>query len=466
MFLSFLDDYLMFFIILGGLLLVLVVGYIIYSRPSKVREDTNRTNKAGQKIKTEKPVVNIEKNANKPIKEDKKIEEEKQPVTLKKDSNEVVDDQKTSENIKKQDNAEIEKPTNETIIEKETLTEKEAFKEKEPAKVITKTEVKKVVSEPEIELVSDFSEEQVALALEALKKKEADKKNTNLKGESSEPMSPEDEVAAALATIERKSSEKKTKPEEKALESLTPEQQVAAQLAALEKKATNKKSTTFNEKKSNVVSPEDAVAAALAALKNKSTSSKNSKSVEEKVEQPIEQPIELPVEQPAEFESGEDEIDATLNALLEKKADDENTGISKENSIKKRKLVDDIKRIQVDKEIVNDFKEVDKIIEKQTKEEPKVIEPKVIEPKVIEPKVIEPKEKPKPPKKKKNLGRYHVLYRKEDNKWYVKREGTEKIVKVLETQREAIAFATIKSINQNTTMVIHKRDGKIRKTSY
>ncbi|XFA99267.1 DUF2188 domain-containing protein [Candidatus Izemoplasma sp. B36] len=71
-----------------------------------------------------------------------------------------------------------------------------------------------------------------------------------------------------------------------------------------------------------------------------------------------------------------------------------------------------------------------------------------------------------PPKKKTELGRYHVLFRKEDNMWYVKREGSDKIVKVLHTQKEAIAFATIKSITQKTSMVIHKRDGKIRKQTY
>lgn len=66
----------------------------------------------------------------------------------------------------------------------------------------------------------------------------------------------------------------------------------------------------------------------------------------------------------------------------------------------------------------------------------------------------------------KELGKYHVLYRKEDSAWYIKREGSEKITKVLPTQKEAIAFATIKAINQKTSVVIHKRDGKIRKQTY
>ncbi|MGD9761206.1 MAG: DUF2188 domain-containing protein [Candidatus Izemoplasmatales bacterium] len=66
----------------------------------------------------------------------------------------------------------------------------------------------------------------------------------------------------------------------------------------------------------------------------------------------------------------------------------------------------------------------------------------------------------------KELGKYHVLYRKDDNKWYIKREGSDKILRVLETQAEAIAWATIKALNQDSAIVIHKRDGKIRKQNY
>ncbi len=67
---------------------------------------------------------------------------------------------------------------------------------------------------------------------------------------------------------------------------------------------------------------------------------------------------------------------------------------------------------------------------------------------------------------KDELGRYHILYRRDDKKWYIKREGSDKIIRVLETQKEAIAYATIKAINQDTTIVIHKKDGKIRKQNY
>ncbi len=70
---------------------------------------------------------------------------------------------------------------------------------------------------------------------------------------------------------------------------------------------------------------------------------------------------------------------------------------------------------------------------------------------------------PSSSKAKRPLGKYHVLYRKEDHQWFVKREGSGRILRVLPTQKEAIAYATIKAITQNTGFVIHKQDGKIKK---
>ncbi|MBU1144282.1 MAG: DUF2188 domain-containing protein [Firmicutes bacterium] len=67
---------------------------------------------------------------------------------------------------------------------------------------------------------------------------------------------------------------------------------------------------------------------------------------------------------------------------------------------------------------------------------------------------------------KKKLGKYHVLFQKNEQNWCVKREGSTKILRVLETQNEAIAWATIKSIGQNTTFIVHRKDGKIRKQNY
>jgi len=61
--------------------------------------------------------------------------------------------------------------------------------------------------------------------------------------------------------------------------------------------------------------------------------------------------------------------------------------------------------------------------------------------------------------------RYHVLYLKEQKKWFVKREGNDQILKIFETQKEGIAFATIKSLENETSVVVHRRDGIIRKYS-
>jgi len=67
-----------------------------------------------------------------------------------------------------------------------------------------------------------------------------------------------------------------------------------------------------------------------------------------------------------------------------------------------------------------------------------------------------------PPKPKKPLGKYHVMFRP-DGKWIVKREGSTQILRVLETQREAISWATIKALTLDVGIVIHQKDGKIRK---
>lgn len=92
----------------------------------------------------------------------------------------------------------------------------------------------------------------------------------------------------------------------------------------------------------------------------------------------------------------------------------------------------------------------------QEEEEPEVIEEEEEE---LIPEVL-------PETETKNLGRYHIIYRQKDGMWIIKREGSDKVIRVLHTQEEAIAYATIKAISQDTTYIIHKRDGKIRKTRY
>jgi len=107
------------------------------------------------------------------------------------------------------------------------------------------------------------------------------------------------------------------------------------------------------------------------------------------------------------------------------------------------------------------LEELEQQAEKETAEE----EAKTLEP-VEEVSQVVSSDKTKEKEEIKELGKYHVLYRKDDNKWYIKREGSDKILRVLETQAEAIAWATIKALNQDTAIVIHKRDGKIRKQNY
>ncbi len=80
-----------------------------------------------------------------------------------------------------------------------------------------------------------------------------------------------------------------------------------------------------------------------------------------------------------------------------------------------------------------------------------------VEPRVIKVDTLTPKPKKKLPPK------YHVLYRQTDNTWYVKVEGSESIIATLETQREAISFATIKALKSDSVVIVHRKDGKIRK---
>lgn len=68
---------------------------------------------------------------------------------------------------------------------------------------------------------------------------------------------------------------------------------------------------------------------------------------------------------------------------------------------------------------------------------------------------------------KKKYGRvYHISKRKSDGKWQVKFGGSDKVIKLFETQAEAIAFAKDLGARNEHGIVIHKTDGKIRKQKY
>ena len=60
---------------------------------------------------------------------------------------------------------------------------------------------------------------------------------------------------------------------------------------------------------------------------------------------------------------------------------------------------------------------------------------------------------------------YHVAKRP-DGKWQVKFAGGEKAIKLFGTQAEAIAYAKKLAVNQEGSISIHKKDGKLRKQKY
>lgn len=58
---------------------------------------------------------------------------------------------------------------------------------------------------------------------------------------------------------------------------------------------------------------------------------------------------------------------------------------------------------------------------------------------------------------------YHVSQRKELNKWQVKGAGSEKALKLFDTQKEAIEYANQLSANNGAAVRVHSRAGKMRK---
>lgn len=67
--------------------------------------------------------------------------------------------------------------------------------------------------------------------------------------------------------------------------------------------------------------------------------------------------------------------------------------------------------------------------------------------------------------------KYHVSQNKDEksefkNQWRVRKQGSQKTIKYFKTQAEAIAYAETLAENNDTSIVIHKRDGSIRKQDY
>lgn len=85
----------------------------------------------------------------------------------------------------------------------------------------------------------------------------------------------------------------------------------------------------------------------------------------------------------------------------------------------------------------------------------------------VEPKEVKKTEPSKETAGKKEVAKnYHITQRKEDGKWQVKSAGSEKVIKLFDTQAEAIAYTNKMAKNQDGNITIHKKDGKIRKLKY
>ncbi len=69
----------------------------------------------------------------------------------------------------------------------------------------------------------------------------------------------------------------------------------------------------------------------------------------------------------------------------------------------------------------------------------------------------------KPAEKKPAPAKQMVLRRKEDNKWAVKKAGSDKATKLFNTKAEAEAYAKGIAKNQGSTVQRQKKDGKFQK---
>ena len=72
----------------------------------------------------------------------------------------------------------------------------------------------------------------------------------------------------------------------------------------------------------------------------------------------------------------------------------------------------------------------------------------------------------KPAEKKPAAKKQFVTYRKEDRKWAVTKEGSDKATKLFNTKAEADEYAKGLAKNQGSSVTRQKKDGKFQKTKY
>src|SRR5690606_1350728 len=81
------------------------------------------------------------------------------------------------------------------------------------------------------------------------------------------------------------------------------------------------------------------------------------------------------------------------------------------------------------------------------------------------------KEEPSKRVVKEGPAKYHISQNKDTDaehasEWRVRKESSTKTIKYYRTQKEAIEFAEKLAKNQDSSIVIHKKDGSIRKQDY
>ena len=74
-------------------------------------------------------------------------------------------------------------------------------------------------------------------------------------------------------------------------------------------------------------------------------------------------------------------------------------------------------------------------------------------------KVTTKKPKKKKPDLKNGTRVYHVVKREEDGKWAVKYAGGEKVIKLFDTQKEALEYTKQMANNQGGKMLVHNSKG-------
>lgn len=57
---------------------------------------------------------------------------------------------------------------------------------------------------------------------------------------------------------------------------------------------------------------------------------------------------------------------------------------------------------------------------------------------------------------------HHVVWNSEEGTWDVKREHAERVSGRFDNKEEAVDYGRQVSINQNTELIIHRKDGRIQ----